>query len=77
MHDFPPMQRKRSLLINQCRNCVFVLFVGALDHEKVKEYPGKTGQFAFPTSPEGLMKFQISEHDKWRKIILAAGIQPE
>ena len=53
------------------------LFVAALDRPKVKEYLEKAGQFPFPTTSDELMRFQISEHDKWRKIIQAAGIQPE
>lgn len=53
------------------------LFVTALGRPKVKEYLYAAGSTAFPTTPEELMKFQIAEHDKWRKVILAAGIQAE
>ena len=53
------------------------IFVAALNSPKVKEHLTRvlTDSFA-PTSAE-LMKFQIDEHDKWRKVLLAAGIQPE
>jgi tripartite-type tricarboxylate transporter receptor subunit TctC len=53
------------------------LFVAALERPKVKEYLSNAGSTAFATTPDELMKFQIAEHDKWRKIILAAKIQPE
>lgn len=53
------------------------IFVAALNSPKVKEHLTRvlTDSFA-PTSAE-LMKFQVDEHDKWRKVLLAAGIQPE
>ncbi len=51
--------------------------VAALDRPKVKEYLLNAGSTAFATTPDGLMKFQIAEHDKWRKVILAAGVQAE
>ena len=53
------------------------LFAAALDRPKVKEYLSNAGSIAFATTPDGLMKFQITEHDKWRKVILAAKIQAE
>jgi tripartite-type tricarboxylate transporter receptor subunit TctC len=53
------------------------LFIAALEQPKVKAYLFNAGSTAFATSPDELMKFQIAEHDKWRKIILAAKIQPE
>lgn len=53
------------------------LFVAALNRPKVKEYLFNAGSVAFPTTSDELMKFQIAEHDKWRKVILAAGIQAE
>jgi hypothetical protein len=31
----------------------------------------------FPTTSEELMRFQVAEHDKWRKVIVGAGIQPQ
>ncbi len=53
------------------------LFVAALARPKMKDYLRNAGSSAFPTTPDELMKFQIAEHDKWRKVILAAGIQAE
>ena len=53
------------------------LFVAALDRPKVKDYLFNAGSVAFPTTSDELMKFQLAEHDKWRKVILAAKIQAE
>jgi len=53
------------------------LIVAALDRPKVKDYLFNAGSSAFATTPRDLMKFQIAEHDKWRKVILAAKIQAE
>ena len=53
------------------------LLVAALERPKVKEYLFNAGSTAFATTPEELMKFQIAEHDKWRKVILAAKILAE
>ncbi len=39
-------------------------------------FTGSSGQ-AFPTTPEGLAKFQADETAKWGKVIKAAGIEPE
>jgi tripartite-type tricarboxylate transporter receptor subunit TctC len=49
----------------------------ALERPRVKEYLFNAGSTAFGTTPDGLMKFQIAEHDKWRKVILAAKIAQE
>jgi hypothetical protein len=43
----------------------------------VKEYLTNAGSIPFPTTSDQLMRFQIAEHDKWKKVIAAAGIQPE
>ena len=51
--------------------------VAALERPRVKDYLFNAGSTAFGTTPDGLMKFQIAEHDKWRKVILAAKIQAE
>jgi tripartite-type tricarboxylate transporter receptor subunit TctC len=53
------------------------LMRAALARTRVKEFLLGAGSVAFPTTPGELMKFQIAEHDKWRKVIVAAGIQPE
>ena len=52
-------------------------FATALSRPRVRDYLFNAGSNAFTTTPDELMKFQIAEHDKWRKVILAAGIQPE
>ena len=56
---------------------VNAMFVHALNSPRVKEYLAKVGVMAFPTTPDELMKFQISEEATWRKIHVAAGVQPE
>ncbi len=53
------------------------LVVAALGKPKVKEYFANVGSVPFPTTSEQLMKYQIAESAKWRKVILAAGIQAE
>ena len=53
------------------------LFVAALKTPKVREYMTATGNDAFPTTSDALLKFQLAEHDKWRKIIVAAGIEQQ
>jgi len=53
------------------------MFVTALNRPKVREYFANVGSIPFPSTSEELMKFQMTEHDKWRKVIRAAGIQPE
>ena len=52
-------------------------FIAGLERPRVKDYLLNSGSTAFGTSPGELMKFQIAEHDKWRKVILAAKITPE
>ena len=51
--------------------------IAALERPRVKDYLLNSGSTAFGTTPSELMKFQIAEHDKWRKVILAAKISPE
>ncbi|MBI3044479.1 MAG: tripartite tricarboxylate transporter substrate binding protein [Betaproteobacteria bacterium] len=53
------------------------LFVTVLGRPKVKEYMLNAGSIPFPTTSGELMRFQLAEHDKWRKVIRAAGIQAE
>jgi tripartite-type tricarboxylate transporter receptor subunit TctC len=53
------------------------LITAALQAPKVREYLLKGGTTPFPTSSEELMKFQQSEHGKWKEILTAAKIQPE
>jgi tripartite-type tricarboxylate transporter receptor subunit TctC len=53
------------------------LFVAALKRPKVVEYLTNTGSVPFPMSSDELMKFQVAEYGKWKKIIVAAGIEPE
>lgn len=49
----------------------------ALERPRVKDYLFNAGSVAFGTTPDGLMKFQMTEHDKWRKVIVAAKISAE
>lgn len=44
---------------------------------KTKAYFQTIGVDAFAASPDELMKFQVAEHDKWRRIITSAGIEPQ
>jgi len=53
------------------------LLVAALNRPRVKEFLIKAGSEPYPTTPDELMRFQVAEHDKWRKVIVGAGIQPE
>ena len=53
------------------------LMVAALKRPKTLEYFRNSGSVSWPTSPEELGRFQVEEYAKWRKIIMAAGIQPE
>jgi tripartite-type tricarboxylate transporter receptor subunit TctC len=50
------------------------LVVAALDRPRVKDYLLNSGSIPFPTTSEELMKFQMSEYEKWRRVIVAAGI---
>ena len=52
-------------------------FIAGLERPRVKDYLLNSGSTAFGTTPAELMKFQIAEHDKWRKVILAAKIAQE
>lgn len=53
------------------------LVVAALGKPKVREYFANVGSVPFPTTSDQLMKYQVAESAKWRKVILAAGIQAE
>lgn len=53
------------------------LIVAALNRPKYKEYMNSVGSVAFPSTSDELMKFQIAEQAKWKKIIVAGGIQVE
>lgn len=53
------------------------MFVTALNRPKVKDYMLKSGNVEFPTTSDELMKFQISEHAKWKRIFEAAGVKPQ
>ena len=53
------------------------LVVAALNRPKYREYMNNVGSIPFPTTSDELMKFQMSEYEKWRKIILAAGMTAE
>jgi len=49
------------------------MFVTALNRPKVREYFANVGSIPFPSTSEELMKFQMTEYDKWRKVIRGAG----
>lgn len=52
-------------------------FVTALKSETTREFLQRGGSVPFPTTPEELMAFQLAEFEKWKKIVIAAGIKPE
>jgi tripartite-type tricarboxylate transporter receptor subunit TctC len=53
------------------------MIVAALKSPRVTEFLVKAGSEPFPTTSAELMKFQVSEQQKWNKILTTAGIQPE
>lgn len=53
------------------------LIAQSLKAPKVLEFFESAGLDPFLTSPDDLMKFQLAEYDKWRKIATAAGIKPQ
>ena len=53
------------------------MVVAALKSPRVTEFLVKAGSEPYPTTSAELMKFQISEQQKWNKILTTAGIQPE
>ncbi len=53
------------------------LIHSALIKSKTKDYLLNAGSTAFANTAEELMAYQIKEHDKWRKVILAAKVSEE
>lgn len=53
------------------------LMHNALRSPGVQQFFINTSGEAFPTTPEGLASFQAEESSKWRRVIRAAGIEPE
>jgi len=53
------------------------LFAAALKRPRVVEFLTNAGSYAYPTSPDELMQYQLQETVKWKKIIVAAKIDPE
>ena len=53
------------------------LIHSALSKSKTKDYLLNAGSTAFANTAEELMAYQIKEHDKWRKVILAAKVSEE
>lgn len=49
----------------------------AIVTKKTQEYFLNIGLENFASTPEELGKFQVAEHDKWKKIITTAGIEPQ
>ncbi len=52
-------------------------FAQAIPTPKTAEFFQSAGLEPFATSSDDLMKFQMSEYEKWKKIVTAAGIQPQ
>ena len=48
-----------------------------LQTPRTAEFFANSGLDAFAIPADQLMKFQIAEHDKWKRILATAGIQPE
>ena len=53
------------------------MIVAALKSPRVTEFLVKAGSEPYPTTSAELMKFQVSEQQKWNKILTTAGVQPE
>lgn len=51
------------------------LVVAALGRQKIKDYFTAAGSVPFPTTSDELMRFQISEHDKWARVVKASGMK--
>ena len=49
----------------------------AVKSPKVAEYFRTSGSEPMPMSADDLMKFQVSEHEKWSQIVTKAGIKPQ
>lgn len=49
----------------------------AITSQRVAKLFRATGATPMPMSPDDLMKFQISEHEKWAGIVKSAGIVPQ
>jgi tripartite-type tricarboxylate transporter receptor subunit TctC len=56
---------------------VNAMFAYALSTDRAKAYLASVGVTPFHTSSDGLMKFQIAEEATWRKIHVAAGVEPQ
>jgi tripartite-type tricarboxylate transporter receptor subunit TctC len=61
----PVVQRLAELLTNGLKTAA------------AKAFFDSSGGEPFPTTPDGLAKFQLEEAKKWGKVIKAAGIEPE
>lgn len=53
------------------------LVAEALKSPAVLQFFASSGGEVFPTTPDGLARFQAAETAKWGKVIKAAGIEPE
>lgn len=56
-------------------NRLNALLQAALRTDRIRDLLRNAGMFPFPTTPEGLAKFQAVEMDKWKRIVVAAGMQ--
>jgi tripartite-type tricarboxylate transporter receptor subunit TctC len=53
------------------------LISAAISAPKTQEFFLTAALEPFATSSDELMKFQVAEHEKWRRIIKTAGIEPQ
>jgi tripartite-type tricarboxylate transporter receptor subunit TctC len=58
-------------------NQLHATIVKSIAAQKPRDYFNNIALFPMPLTSEQLMKFQISERDKWARIIAAAGIDPQ
>ena len=53
------------------------IFVNALTHPKVVAFLENSMTASFAHDPAELARFQVIEHDKWRRVLQAAGVEPQ
>jgi len=53
------------------------VFVNALKHPKVKAFLTNNLTESFAHEPAELARFQVQEHDKWQRVLRAAGVEPQ
>lgn len=53
------------------------IFVNALKHPKVVAFLENSLTASFAHDPDELARFQVAEHDKWQRVLKAAGVEPQ